>query len=334
VARIDAKSLYARKLLDNLIFLLGMSIYMVGMMRQDGIDYAGYLFAYYEDPLFIPDKGYQILMQLLRLSQLPFEMIMAAISIITIFSLRRASRHFGVNFSLLIIIYLLHFAVIRDFAQLRSGLAISLALIALTSSRTSVKWSLYLFAASIHMTSIVFILSFEICKWISEREKTRNQWVGYLVLIVTTIVIAKLLNFFVFIDPRVSLYLTWQEDDYGLPVKQYAIIYFYLFICLLAFWTRNRWKDKLEIRMLVMLQILAVIAFFSLSEFAIFAYRISSAIGTLYPFLLLYTLKEFRLRINGYNVSMLATGFIFFSVCVMFLTRPGSFEILKQISFY
>jgi hypothetical protein len=303
------------------------------MMRQGGIDYGNYRFSYYEDPSFIPDQGYQLLMQLLRFTQMPFEGVMLLFSIVTIFSLRRASRHFQVSFSLLIIIYLLHFAVIRDFAQLRSGLAISLALIALTSSRISVKWGLYLFAASIHMTSLVFILSFEICKWISEREKTRNQWVGYLVLIITTIVIANLLNFLAFIDPRVSLYLTWQEDDYGLPVKQYAIIYFYLFICFLAFLTRNRWKDKPEIRMLTMLQILAVIAFFSLTEFAIFAYRISSSIGTLYPFLLLYTLKEFRLRMNGYNVSMLFTGFIFFSVCIMLLTRSGSFEILKQIAF-
>ena len=130
--------------LKALIVLVVGATYLIGMIRQFGVDYGEYLPAFYEDSSQIPDIGFRLLMFLFSSVGLPFEIMMLFMGLLNLLSLRRVAKYFDVSFVLLLVLYFLHLAVVRDFAQLRVGFALTIALLSVTLSGNLKRSTLHL----------------------------------------------------------------------------------------------------------------------------------------------------------------------------------------------
>jgi len=315
-----------------LIVLIVTITYIIGMLRQDGVDYSIYFSAFYEDHTEIPDIGFQLLMLSFNSLQSPFQVMMLFIAIATILSLCRAARYFTVSFGLLFILYFLHLAVVRDFSQLRVGLAVALAIFAVTSQGKFKRGALYLLAGSVHITSLAFILSYEFCRWAGQLNSRRKQIIVMVSAVFGIFFLGSSLQYLAFLDPRIEIYLSWKSDNYGTPVGQFLTLFFQMSILALAYHTRKSWRKDEKIRTLVYLQILGIAVFIAFIDVAIFAFRISNVTLSLYPVLLISVLAHLRLRVDRYSVANISAALIWLIIGTILLSRAGSAEILKAIS--
>ena len=317
----------------TLVILIVCATYLAGMFRQNGVDYSGYAYSYYYDHSYIPDIGFAALMFCFNLLGLPFEALMLLISVVNLLSLRRSAKYFAISFVPLLIIYFLHLAIVRDFSQLRVGFAIALAILGVTSSGKPVRLVFYLLAGSMHFTSLAFIFSYEFCRWVALLKSRRKQIIAFVGALLCIFFIVSFVNQLSFIDQRIGLYLSWKEENYGLPVGQFLILFFHMFILSLAYCTTESWAGDVKIRTLVLLQILGLSVFIGFVDVSIFAFRLSSAILSFYPVLLAYSLSHFRLRIENHSYSNVPASFVFILVGAILIFRPDSIEILRAINF-
>lgn len=319
--------------INTYIFAIITITYLATMLRRAGVDYGSYLVAYYTNPSTIPDYGFQWLIYFFNLLGLPFEAMVFLFGIVTLLSLRRAARYFSVNFILLLLLYFMHLAVVRDFAQLRSGFAMALVVIGLTHTGKFKKGAFYLIASSMHLSSTPFAASYEFCRWITKKRGWQRQWVIMAGAVVGVFVLGSSVQHLDFIDARISIYIRWEQENYGMPVGRYLILYFHLAILGLSLLNRRSWEHNERIRTLFYLQIIGVAVFIAFASTSIFAFRISSAVLTLYPVLFIYSLVHLRVRVNGYYVSNVIAAIILIIVAFVFLMRPGTLQILNSVAF-
>jgi hypothetical protein len=316
-----------------IILVVGIT-YILGALRQDGVDHAGYISSYYGDYKDIPDIGFQAMMFSFNLFGLPFQAMMLFIAAVTILSLRRAAKYFSISFAPLLTLYFLHLAVVRDFSQLRIGFAVALAILGLTMSGKLLRRVFYLLAVSIHLTSVVFILSYEFCRWVIQFKSRRTQIMVMVSAVFFIFILGSLVQYLGFIDPRIEIYISWESEDYGLPVGQFLTLIFQTSILAMAYYTRKSWAQDAQMQALVFLQILGIAVFLAFMDIAIFAFRLSSVTLSIYPVLLISILSRLRLRVDGYSINNISAALIWLLVGVILILRPGSAEILRAISFY
>jgi EpsG family len=322
---------YLRLLSITLMIVL----YVAGLLRTEGVDFEVYR-ENYNNPQYeniIPDLGYQALMEVFRALGLPFHFLIVFIGLVSVAALQRLARHFDIDLAMLILIWLLHLAVVRDLAQTRIGLAFSIAAFGLTATKKRNRGGLYLLAISMHLSSIVFVLAYELCRFAARRPtpRSRNLMVGVMgaVIFIAAVSLSKL----AFLDERISLYLAWDATGYGAPVESYGTLFLHAFVLLVGYVCRRHWQDKPEIRAIYFMECLGVLTFVAFSDVAIFAFRLSNLLFSLYPVALLYSLS--REQEQGRRAS----GPGFFSVLTLYasatilLVRPGSFSVLEAIKF-
>lgn len=315
--------------LKALIVLVVGATYLIGMIRQFGVDYSEYLPAFYEDSSQIPDIGFRLLMFLFGSVGLPFEIMMLFMGLLNLLSLRRVAKYFDVSFVLLLVLYFLHLAVVRDFAQLRVGFALTIALLSVTLSGNLKRSTLYLLAASIHFTSILFIIPYEYFKWLVKLKSKQKQRFFSLAAWAGIFIIGAFIQVLAFLDPRIDIYLNWNEENYGSTVGQFYSILFQLAILALAYLNRKSWLSNLQTKILVCLQITGVIIFVSFMNYSIFAFRLSNVVFSLYPVLLICLLER-HLQIK---YSRILAAIIYVVVGFLLMSRQGSFDILQSIQF-
>jgi hypothetical protein len=316
----------------NFIILIVSITYLVGMIRQDGVDYSNYFSAFYQDHTEIPDIGFQALMFSFNSLGFPFQVMMLFIAAVTILSLRRAAKYFAISFGLLLMLYFLHLAVVRDFSQLRVGFAVALAILGVTSSGKLKRGVFYLLAGSVHFTSLAFILSYEFCRWAGQLKSRRKQIIVMVSAVSGIFFLGSSVQYLGFLDPRIEIYLSWKDENYGLPVGQFLTLFFQMSILALAYHTRKSWGKDARMQTLVFLQILGIAVFVAFIDVAIFAFRISSVTLSLYPVLLISVLAHLRLRVDGYSIANISASLIWLLVGIILISRSGSIEILKAIS--
>lgn len=315
-----------------IIFVVSIT-YFAGALRQDGVDYAGYISAYYNNYTEIPDIGFQMVMYFFNSVGLSFQAMIFFIASVTIFSLRRAAKYFSISFLPLLTLYFLHLAVVRDFSQLRVGFAIALAIIGLTSSRKIERGVFYLLAGSIHLTSILLILSFEFCRWAAHLKSLRTQVLVIACAVICILFLGSTVQYFDFIDSRINIYISWESDNYGLPVGQFLSLFFQISILAMAYFCRRMWSQNEKIRVLFILQIIGVSVFLAFFDISIFAFRFSNVVLSLYPVLLITILASIRLRVIGYSIGHISSFFVWLLVGLILILRPDSVEILKAVRF-
>jgi hypothetical protein len=317
----------SNKLLKPLIVLFIIAIYLFGMAREDGVDYITYSFAYYEDSSVIPDPGFRLLMYLSNSVGLPFQGFVFSIGIVNLLILRRLARYYDLSFVALFSLYLAHLAIVRDFSQFRVGLAISIIYLSITFPKVSSRFPLYFLAYSIHSTSILFSASFEYCKLIVS-EKRRLRKLLYLSILLLFLVLAlseNYLSYLYFIDDRVEIYASWDQENYGQEVTNFSILIFHILVLAIAF-LKKVWRLNSEAEIVFYLQILGIITFLTFSQYAIFAYRLSSATLSLYPVMILYCMKGKFLGEKYVKVI------IYILIASALLSRSESIDILSNMS--
>ena len=317
--------------LRGIILITLVLTYAVGMSRNHGVDMENYLYAFNYDYQFIPDVGFQAIIQLFNFMDLPFSLFMMMIGSVNLFALLRLARYYEISIGLLLIIWILHIVVERDFSQLRSSLAVSIAVIGITSKGNTNKLIFYFASASIHLTVAVFVLAYEACKTVSSMHSLKKQWIVILITSVLIFYFSTILPSFGIIDERVDLYMSWTKEGYGEKVSSYGPIILHVFIVSFNVFFFRVWYNDQRLRTLFYMELLGIVTFTALSEFAIFAFRLSSLIFSLYPVLILSTIKGILLvRNNGARLKSLFILYFFF---LILLLRPGSSEIINKIQY-
>jgi hypothetical protein len=315
--------------LRTLVLLLLIFVYTTGMSRTAGVDMENYIYAFEYDHEFIPDIGFQVIIKFFKLLDLPFFWIMLTIGAVNFFAVFRLARHYSVSVGLLVLLWFLHIAVVRDFAQLRTSLAISIAIFGITSTSKKSKLGFYIASVSVHMTAAVFVLAYEACKMVSTMRSIRHQWILVSIISVIVICIGLMLPQLGFLDERVELYLSWNKEGYGDKVSSFGSLVLHALIVVLSISYYRVWSGDQRLRALFYMELLGIISFISLSDYAIFAFRLSNLIFSLYSVLLLSIVKGIGLKRNRY-VGLMSILLLWFFSLVLIL-RPGSLEILNRI---
>jgi hypothetical protein len=133
------------------------------------------------------------------------------------------------------------------------------------------------------------------------------------------------------IDPRIGIYLNWEKEGYGNEVSSLSFLYFHTVILLISsyYYFQSKSNDKL-IEILLLLEVISLVTFVSLSDVAIFAFRISSMIASLYPFLLIRSLQLYENKVGDISISK--SLFILVPIACFLLFRPGTFDLILSLS--
>lgn len=321
----------ARRGARYLVVMIVLLVYMAGMLRADGVDLEQYRFVFEVNHEEIPDVGFRWFMAIFKTFGLPFEVMMLVIGVSSIFSIRRLANYFNVSFGLLLILWFLHIAVVRDFAQFRSGFALALAVLGLTSKRGYAKVGWYLAALSCHLTASVFISAYEYCRWVAH---LKNRHVRSILVAGAACVVlfaGILLPNLAFVDDRVSLYLLWEKDGYGLPVSSYGLLIFQSLVLFVVSSLLYKYKDSAKTNSLWYLQLIGVATFIGFRDYAIFSFRIANLILSLYPVILLVAISGINLKIGDRHAGRLTAIAVVMFFAFLLLLRPSSTYILNRI---
>jgi hypothetical protein len=313
---------------------LGISaaaVYLLGALRTEGVDIANYKYSYevsYEGG--VPDVGFRFLMDIFIAASLPWKAVQFFSGIVGLIAVRRGADYFGVSKSLLLLFFLLHLIVVRDFAQLRVGLAVSFLVIGLT---LPLGWRImfYVIGASIHITTIPFIIAYEACIRTANIQSKYTRRIVVLLGMGLVCVACLSLSSFAFLDPRIELYMSWKNEGYGMPVNSYGLLILHGLMIFGIWKIRAMWAVNVQIRALFYLEIVGVTTFLALSNHAIFAFRISNVILSLYPVLFLLAIDCLRVQIGTRSATEFARATLVMVFCFALLLRPESYEIIVRI---
>ncbi len=314
----------------NIGVLFFLLVYLLGMYREFGVDYITYAEAYYHDRSLIPDLGYSLLTTFsneVGMSLSAFFLLQGGVTLIAI---SRFSRKLNADIAVVLFVYFLHLAVVRDFSQSRVGLAVAIYLLSLTVHLRLFRFMLTLFAVTVHLTIVPLIFLWPISKWIAKRKK--SLFIAIIVGVLIVLMSQTVLNALSFIDPRVALYQQWNADLYGAPVSSYGEVWKSIFVVAIGLIASGKSRRTVVLPFIIM-QIFSISVFFGMKEFAIFAHRLSNVVSSFYPFLIGILSKQViecrSIRKGTYRQLSLTLMFSLFFLVLVF--RPGSVDIVKQI---
>ena len=311
------------KELTKPIFYSASALYLLGMFRHDGVDVANYR-REYENTSEIVDVGFNALMLASKFVGLPFELFLFSIGIANVYLISEICKAMGINRAIVMVLFLSHLAVVRDFSQLRIGLAVNLITWSIFCNTGLLRVLAMISGLSIHITSIVLlygILSYKIF------DRYRSILLGICLVSVFAILalyIDRLVNF----DPRIELYLNNDKVDYGTHVTKYGqvIFIFMLASSSLLLQLNNELKLQLEkVDMLIFFCFMGLVIFFSFQNYAVFSHRLTNVALSLYPFLL-------ASKLDPHARSPIIIKFIVISfLLAAFEMRHNKYEIIEKI---
>lgn len=307
-----------RKVLARLSLLLSIFIiplYLIGMFRSQGVDILNYRRVYEDlENSTIVDPGYNFLMYVGKSIGLELEGFLLAIGLLNLFLIFKICRFLKVNFGVVLAILALHLTVVRDFAQLRVGLAINVALFGFILKGWS-KYLLYIIAGSLHFTALVIVGFF-----ITQKTMATSRSIIVKVLpLIGVVVLGSSLSLLYQIDPRIELYMSWDRENYGQAVSSYSQLLFILFLIISSIMYRG------EDQKLYMLSfIFAATVFCSFTSVSIFSFRLANVAISLYPY--------FAAAFLGSRANSLKKKAVFTTSLLFFLSlRSGNDAILGAI---
>ena len=287
------------------------------MFRSAGVDISGYRRLYEVSASDLFDPGFLFLMNFGKALSLNFEGFLLFLGLLTSALYFRVSKFFSIHYGILLLVLMLHIFIVRDFAQLRVGLAIALIIFSYTFD-TKFKYLGYFFGFSIHFTGLVLISLFIYYDFFLKKNPT-------LVKKLFPFIIIFLFGFFIsylgVLDPRIELYLNWDKEGYGAPVNDFRQPLFIFFIIIFHIYFSK--KNISDFDLFTFCYMSSLIIFFSFSDYAIFSYRLSNVAISLYPITIAKMFESSRPDLNK------AFGITIFTVLVSL--RENSFQILNSI---
>ena len=261
-------------------------LYLIGMSRTAGVDLENYRSHYMDDGVVISDPAYNAIAHASLSFGLPFEIFLLVIGCINLIILYKVTRYFEVNFGLVLFIYLLHLAVVRDFSQMRIGLACFIILYGFTLS-SQLRWVLYLIGIGTHLTSAYLIFAIYTSLYFDGKSNifSRRFIIGCIFLISLALNV-KMLSF---LDPRIDIYLNWQQKGYGESVTSVTQIFF---ASMIMCWIYTTISDTDHKVFFIRTCIISILTFIAFSQYAIFASRLSNIALSFYPIAIAMGLRQ------------------------------------------
>ena len=199
------------------------------------------------------------------------------------------------DFGIVFFILLLHLIIIRDFAQVRVGLAINLALYSYFCMSRG-RYIVYLIAVSIHLSVVVLPVIFTLYNFICSRRLLGGKML--LSVLVWPLIFINL-PLLASVDPRIEIYMAMQRPLYGEKVTSFAQPMFITFLLLVYIFQNTDNFLSLKIikpDIFVYSLVHSLIIFISFSSYSIFSYRLTNVALSLYPFFIAKLIKNKRAK--------------------------------------
>jgi hypothetical protein len=321
------------RLFHSVINFALILLFLSVSFRSNGVDYDGYYSDYirYEKSIF--DFIYSPLVDLFNYLSVPYSIFLFIQIGFFLLTLYKYCRLNTIDFTLVLLLYITHFFIIRDLSQSRIAFAFTFYLLYEMNTKRSYKLFYGIISIGIHFSIFpIFIIR----QWIN---LLSNKWYRNYIHILTFIFLLLIgdliIQKFYFLDPRIELYLNWKEPGYGDVLSNYFFIYFLCFILfinfLLSCFNYNK-KHVLE-NNLIILFIYGIIIGISFSSFAIFSTRLTSIFATYYLFIvskwsnLLFDTNSFK------YYTYLPLILIIFFIFLILILRNDNLDIIKSIVF-
>jgi hypothetical protein len=331
--RFARKSTVGEQMLSLVLVMPCFVMYFVGMHRVGGEDYDNYFNAYYNlDGPGIPDPGYTALTTFAHAIGVDFSGFLFLIGVFTFTVMWRVARVRNADPVVVFVFYLCHLAIGRDLSQIRIGLAVAIYLFGQIQDRRWLRYAIYVAAASIHITVVVLIAVWAYSRW-TARFKGRTRWLAlYAPILGFAALGSSLLQIAAFVDPRVEIYLAWDEDSFGAPLSSYGALARTVVVLLVYIGAMRRFKN-LKLQPYIAMELAGAAVLLGLSQFAIFASRLSNVAISMYPIglgivALAYQNRTVRPETFRFNAL---TKLAVISTLVVLLGRPASFEVLAKV---
>ncbi len=325
-------SIFRRAQLSQSVAILVLVVplvlsYLLGMYRIGGPDFANYAAYLGSQRDLIPDVGYRWLMGLVSTVQLTLPEFFLVQGIFTLVAIYVLAIRLRSDLVVTTTLYMLHAAIVRDFAHSRVALALAVYYLALAQKRKLLYCVLTVCAASIHLTVVSLVIVMHWAQFVAGLSKWRN-FLTFGPAVALVVGISILLPVLMSLDPRVEIYVNWNEDSYGRPVESYGAIVLFALIAAICLRARAIADDRIS-EILFITVLYAAATFLAFRELSIFASRFSNVIAALYPFAIgrAVTLMRTAERGRPYNVAIVMTLVVALLVVLGF--RSGSLDALR-----
>lgn len=328
----------SRALLYPIIFFTTFLVF-----RTAGLDVENY-FDIYNDPSIMGwDYGFALLNKAIKnIFHLDFSYYLLFLFFIEILFIIKISKKIGVDYLIVLSIYMLHLAVVRDLSQLRIGLAIGIILYGLFCLKGFYKILFILLAGSIHITSII-IIPFFIISYLIEKKDNSYLKFASVIFILSPFLISILILNFESLNERIAIYINWQADGYGNKVESFSPILFQVLLLLIALINFKIVPSNFN-RIAIFSFVYSSSIFLAFSDYQIFASRLSNVAISLYPYTIAFSLSYIRAfsnidtrQLKKSCYKFLLRTLIFFTL-ILIIFRPGNDliidAIVPKISFY
>lgn len=305
-----------------LVFLF----YLIVETRSDGVDVSNYRDIFY-GLQSSNDFGYDLLCRILAYSlNFNFSQFLLLLGFVNVVLIYCISKSLRVDFPVVFLVYSMHLAVVRDYAQIRIGLAMLLMFFGIyTIKNIGIRTSVVLLAISFQLTSIFYLVGHLI--YVLYRDTKIPNWI-FLLLPFILLISGSILPLFSILDPRIEIYMGWNAAGFGSAVESYNVLFFYVYIIAMCAWCiRYSHSVADSIREIFFISIGAPFLFIGLSDLSIFAGRLSNIIFSGYPFLVAATLFD-RNRSKPFLRSILLLIMV-----GMLLSRADNLDIFASMSF-
>lgn len=285
-----------RHYLSLYIFIACSTIYLLGMYRTIGVDIGNYTYDYYRtNDLKIFDPGYNFISHLFSSLGVSFEFFLVICGLFNIFVVYRLAGAVGVSKGLLLLIFLLHGMIVRDFAQFRVGLAFFIAVIAVITSGKK-RWIWGAIAISFHASLAWFFMIFFIAEWITTLKSNRKKVFVICILSLFSLISRSVINNLLLkFSSRAEIYSNWDAEGYGAAAVGFGLIPLLFFLILAnvhRLGIHNILNDVFTITLVG-----SILTFVIFYDIAIVAFRLTNIASALYPIVIVQYIENKKINI-------------------------------------
>lgn len=267
-----------------IILLPPICYYFYGMIRTDGVDFNTYL-NYFDDTDLINDYIFKLIVNIMNYFSINLTTFFAIQALVTVYAIYKLSYIYKASFVLVLCIFLIHSAVVRDFSQSRIALAVSCIFLIYSSNSMIKKYVFAILAIGIHLSSIFPLLIFYFCDKIVNLSKAKILIIIIVISILSLLIRSEIFFIISLFDPRVDAYINWNTEYYGAQVNNFNNLIFNILLSFIGYVSFYVTKDIIYFKFSLYV-LLGIIFFFILSDTSIFAYRLTHLTTIFYPFII------------------------------------------------